>query len=298
MGWKASCILINERGPGYLGTKLSHDPKRAMVLIDHLGLGRCHSRAMTTFDEGIYPDHLVVGAYDGAAVIGDRKIIDAWSSLDNDPLMCRVRARFPQAAILRIALHGVVNLFGYEYFEDGKLLRAYSGCADTGVVTDVGELLPEEWPHFERSVVRDGERFFYADIDGQDAEFDAPAYGETLVFELMGRFFGCQPDRVHPEINPFGLPMESFDRVTPRWWPFQRVKLPEEGHKMTSTIPGCLLCGEKPGGAALNPDALCPSCVPMLDFVITALFVGTWIVLSIFSFVVFYLGKDTALRRK
>jgi len=29
MGWKASCILINVRGPGYLGTMPPHDPARA-----------------------------------------------------------------------------------------------------------------------------------------------------------------------------------------------------------------------------------------------------------------------------
>ena len=29
MGWKASCILINEREPGFLGTMPPHDPGRA-----------------------------------------------------------------------------------------------------------------------------------------------------------------------------------------------------------------------------------------------------------------------------
>ena len=36
----------------------------------------------------------------------------------------------------------------------------------------------------------------------------------------------------------------------------------------------------------------------MLETGITALFFGTWIVLGIVSFVVFFLGKDTALKRK
>jgi hypothetical protein len=216
MGWKASCILINERGPGYLGTRPSHDPRRALVLIADLGLGPCRSRGMTTFDEGIYSDRLVVGAYDGAAVVGGRRIIGTCSSLGNDPLMRRVLERFPEAAILRTALHSVVDLFGYECFEGGKLLRAYGGSADRGVVTDVGAWLPEERLHYERSVVRDGKRFFHASMYGQELEFEATAYGATLVFELMGRFFGCRPDRLHPEIDPFGLPMESFDREGPK----------------------------------------------------------------------------------
>jgi hypothetical protein len=36
----------------------------------------------------------------------------------------------------------------------------------------------------------------------------------------------------------------------------------------------------------------------MLEAGITALFAGTWIVLGIVSFVVFFLGKNTALKRK
>ena len=33
MGWKASCILVNEREPGYLGTMPPHDPGRAERLM-------------------------------------------------------------------------------------------------------------------------------------------------------------------------------------------------------------------------------------------------------------------------
>lgn len=44
MGWKASCILINGREPGYLGTMPPHDPERARRLIADLGLGPCRSR--------------------------------------------------------------------------------------------------------------------------------------------------------------------------------------------------------------------------------------------------------------
>jgi hypothetical protein len=222
MGWKASCILVNERAPGYLGSMPPHDPGRAEKLIADLGLGRHRSCGKTTFDEGIYPERLVVGAYDGAAIIGDPRIIDSCSSLGDDPLMRRVLGLFPQAAVLRIALQSVVNLFGYEYFEGGKLLRGYAGCADEGVMLDVGDWLPEERPHFERSVVRDGKRFFHADINGAAEEFDASAFGEELVFEVMGRFFGCRPDRAKGESDPLELPMEAFERADGRrwWWPF------------------------------------------------------------------------------
>jgi acyl carrier protein len=268
MGWKASCILINERRTGYLGTMPPHDPQRARRLIADLGLGPCRSRGMTTFDEGIYPDRLVVGAYDGAAVIGDPQIIGAGFSPAADPLLGRVRALFPKAAILRVGLHSVVNLWSYAYFEGGKLLRAYGGAAEEGVVVDEGEWLPEERPHFERSVVRDGRRYFYADIGGEQEEFSASAYGETLAFEVVGRYFGCPPDQVHTQIDPLELTMEAFERVSPRrWWcPFQIVSFVEEADRGKPKSPICLVCDEEPGKAGLTSDPLCPACGRLLDW--------------------------------
>jgi hypothetical protein len=126
---------------------------------------------------------------------------------------------FPQAAVLRIGLHSVVNLWSYAYFERGRMLRAYGGSADDGVVLDQGDLLAEEQPHFERSVVRDGRRFFYKEIHGQIEEFASSAFGESLVFEVMSRFIGCRVDRVAEDVHPTELPMERFERVSGRrWW--------------------------------------------------------------------------------
>ncbi len=222
MGWKASCILVSERSPRHLSAMPTHDPERARRLISVLGLGPCRSREMTTLDVGVYPDALVIGAYEGAAIIGHPDIVNACLEPRADPMTARILAAFPQAAVLRVGLHSVVNLWGYAYFERGNLVRAFGGTADDGVVLDEGDLLDEERPHFERSVVRDGRRFFFADIDGQMEEFDTSAFGEELTFEIMGRWLGCRPDRTSDEIDPIELPMESFERITVKrwWWPF------------------------------------------------------------------------------
>lgn len=268
MGWKASCILINERGPGYLGTMPPHDPQRARRLIEDLGLGPCRSRGLTTFDEGLYPDHLVLGAYDGATVIGTPDLINSSERIGRNLLILRVLNAFPKATVLSVCLHSVVNLFGYASFEDGVLIRAYGGSAEDGVVVDQGELLPEEQPHFEHSIVRDGKRLFYADIGGRMAEFSAEAYGETLAFEGMARFFGCRIGRDHPWIDPFALTMEAFERVPPKpwWWPIEIGSLVEKAYRGKPMSPVRLICGEKPGGIGLTPDALCPMCGRLLDW--------------------------------
>lgn len=219
MGFKASCILVSERNPRHLVTMPTHDSERARRLIADLGLGPCRSRRMTTFDVGIYPDSLVIGAYDGAAIIGHPEIVNSWLEPRADPLTARILAVFPRAAVLRVGLHSVVNLWSYAYFEQGRLIRAFGGSADDGVVMDVGDLLAEEKPHFERSVVRDGERFFFSRFNGQTHEFDTSAFGESLVFEVMARFLGCPPDRRTEEIDPIELPMEEFEpEPRRRWW--------------------------------------------------------------------------------
>nr|WP_148598346.1 hypothetical protein [Aquisphaera giovannonii] len=177
---------------------------------------------MTTFDVGICPDTLVIGAYEGAAIIGHPDIVNACLEPRADPMTARILTAFPEAAVLRVGLHSVVNLWGYAYFERGRLTRAFGGSADDGVVLDEGDLLDEERPYFERSVVRDGRRFFLADINGQMEDFDASSFGEELTFEIMGRFLGCRPDRTSEKIDPIELPMESFEPVKSRrwWWPF------------------------------------------------------------------------------
>jgi len=223
MGWKASCILINEREPGFLGTRPPHDPERARRLISRCGFGLAQSCGPTTFEEGIFPDRLVVGAYDGAAFLGDPDIGCTCLDPRGNPRLPAIVQAFPKAEILQVALHSVVNLWSYTYYVDGVLKRAFGGCADEGVMIDIGEPLPEERPHFERSILRDGERIFHAKIDGRIEEFDAASYGEELVFELMGRF-GCRPDRDVPGNDPLDLPMEAFAQPRSRrwWWPFSR----------------------------------------------------------------------------
>src|SRR4051812_32247661 len=105
MGRKASRILVNERRQGHLGTVPPHDSGRAWELTGDLGLGRHRSRGMTTIVEGISTENPVVGAYDGAAVIGHPEIGDSCQGSGVDPLRARILDVFPEAAVLRVGLH-------------------------------------------------------------------------------------------------------------------------------------------------------------------------------------------------
>lgn len=208
MGWKAACILVSTREPGYLGTLPQHDPQAARELIDRLALGPYSSCGLTDFDYGIFPEsgRLVIGAYDGAAIVAERNLIYGTVTGENAWILQTLLALFPDAELLVIELHSVVNYFAYAYYRHGKLRRAYAGDAEHGVVVDIGELQPEESEYFAHSEVRDGVRYF--NMDGETWTVDQ--VGENLVFAMASKFFGRTLDEFAIE----ELTVEEFERTS------------------------------------------------------------------------------------
>jgi hypothetical protein len=208
MGWKAACILVNEREPGYLGMLPEHDSQAARELTQQLDLGPYRSLGLTTFDYGMYPDrgHLVIGAYDGAAIVADQDRIFGAVTGANGRVLQRVLQRFPAAELLVIELHSVVNSFAYASYRHGELQRAYAGSADDGVLVETGELQPEEHDYFTHSAVRDGVRSF--ELDGETWTVDQ--VGDGLAFRMASRFLGqsmdefaCEALTVEEFVHPF-----------------------------------------------------------------------------------------------
>jgi hypothetical protein len=208
MGWKAACILVSEREPGYLGTLPEHDSHAARELIGQLDLGLRRSVGLTTFDPGLYPDdgHLVIGAYDGAAIVASQDLIFGAVTGENDRVLQRLLKLFPAAELLVIELLSVVNYFAYAYYRQGVLQRAYAGSAEDGVLVETGEVQPEEHDYFAHSTVRDGERSF--ELDGESWTVDQ--VGDSLAFRMASRFLGMSLDAFTGE----ALTVEEF--VQPR----------------------------------------------------------------------------------
>jgi hypothetical protein len=217
VGWKAQCILVNEREPGHLGQPLEFDPGRALLLATRLELKLGPQLGTSTLLDCIYPpaNECALGAYDGAAVLADAERILGCSADPERPLLARLRATYPGAAMLVLELNSVVNAFGYAYYERGELLRAHVGDMN-GVFHEVGALLPEEQPFFVQSEMRGGERIFHQEIGGRTEEFGIAAMGESLAFAVAGRFFGAPLDQAPLET----LTVERFGRkASPRpWW--------------------------------------------------------------------------------
>lgn len=191
MGWKASCIFVNQREPGYLGTFPKHDPALARELVAALPVPPHVALERTNLELAMDPDpgRLFVGAYPGGAVICEFDLAQSCIAPTPPPVIRALSKHYAGAPILAITLHSVVNLYGYAYFEVGKLRRARAGTDGGEPFLGVGEPLPEELP-----LLRDN------------------ACGEEIVFAIADRYFGAPID----EVDIWDLEMARFTPVHPR----------------------------------------------------------------------------------
>src|SRR5262249_52987925 len=150
------------------------------------------SLELTDFDYGVYPQkkRLVIGAYDGAAIVAGQDLVFGTVTGEKPSLLRRLLELYPDADILVVELHSVVNYFAYAYYRRGELLRAYAGSADNGILVETGDLQPEEQIYFTHSELRDGMRYF--EFHGET--YSADQIGEELAFAMARKFLGVQLD--------------------------------------------------------------------------------------------------------
>lgn len=225
MGWKANCILLSENGGPVFASHPSHQPDKARQVLAALGLGDATFKDEIDFLEAIHLQNadMGIGAYDGGLILcgvdidlpeneSARKMVDALFQL------------YPNATILELGLHSVVNFFHYKLWVGGKIVRHFAGSADDGLVSNVGAYLPEEEPHFKKSEMRDGELVFVIERGGEKHEYDVSAYGEELLFSVSSRFLGERLDSC--EIENLKIELFTANRSSPLrkkpWWQFWR----------------------------------------------------------------------------
>lgn len=187
LGWKAFNLIATNGEDGYLTTFPSPNPAKARDFLRRLG-GTYQSKGEATFEDGLYPrdnDDLYVGAYTNALVLGSRLIAEE-AFADGVPRAVQCATELlPGCRALVAVLHSVVDLFGYAWYEDGKLFRARAGSADDGVFFEKGPSLP---------------------LEQKLKAFDETIDGEELVMELCRPFLGCRID----EYDAWNLKMELF----------------------------------------------------------------------------------------
>lgn len=234
MGWKASCIFINEGG-GDLGSLPSHDPIRARETLNQLGLNNHISVETSSFDAGIYPekDLLYLGAFPNSFLLCHQGITEDFFLGAMDDFQVKTAkmemekeqkgaARkwvhlflktFPTASVDVVLLHSSVNLWGYACFESGQRVRTRLGDNSNGTIIDTGEIQPFEEALFSKAIIKNGKRTFIFNMKGKEEEFSDDQVGESFVFCLIEQWFGRKPifgSTSTPLFEAFELEMEVF----------------------------------------------------------------------------------------
>ena len=171
------------------------DPAKARDYLRCLG-GTYRSLGEATLEAGLCPTgkgDLYLGAYANAIVVGSAEIVEeAFTGRVPRAVQCAFDL-LPGCRVLIATLHSVVDLFGYAWYENGKLLRARAGSANDGIFFEQGLPLP---------------------IEQKLKSFDETIDGEELVMELCKPFLGCRID----EYDAWDLKMELFKPKKWRLW--------------------------------------------------------------------------------
>lgn len=190
MGFKAFNLIATTGDESYLTTFPPHRPDRAREFLKRLG-GAYQPAGPATLEQGLYPndnEELYLGVYDQALVIGNMPITEQIFDGHVPQAVDVATEMLPNCRVLVILLHSVVDLFGYAWFEGGRLIRARAGSADHGVFLDTGPALP---------------------VEQKLKAFDETIDGEELVMELCRPFLGCRLD----QFDVWDLRMELFRKT-------------------------------------------------------------------------------------
>jgi len=216
MGWKTSIIIASQRPDPRIVSEGVHDQRFADEVVAALP-GEYSLVGPSTFEEGAYPSngHLYVGAYSGAIIIGHMDLADSCFQGSVPPVLRVIDSVLPNATVLALQLHSVVNLYGYALFENDKLIRCRAGSADDGVFFDLGDSLPEERPLFAKAIINhEGEQVWPEEFDGVVEEMDHSSMGEEFVFEISRRFLGERFD----EFDHDQLEMSEYQSKRKTLW--------------------------------------------------------------------------------
>ena len=192
MGWKISCIIANEREPGYLGTAPEHSSVAARTLLGKMKIPVTNTTSFVFFEDGLDAiDHkrrFCVGAYKGAAIIAGIPDLIGTVEQENNEFINRFVSLHPKSSVFAFDLSSATNYFAYVLFENSVLRRKACGDAVRGSIINDGVLLEEEKEVFKKY-----------------GSSDLVENGEALAFNICKRFLGCPfdefpGDKLHVEI--------------------------------------------------------------------------------------------------
>lgn len=212
MGWKASTIII-------------HKPSQVEneQLLKDLGFEGLSKIEDEPFEVAMNPEDnkVFIGSYKDNLLICTQEIPMLFYEKVESQIEVILKNKFPQSEICTIALHSVVNFWGYSVIKNGQKIRARAGSADDGTFLEFGEPLEEEKELISKSKLdEDGNRIYLIDEDS----FYEDQVGENFVFSICKRYFGVELDFADELLFETNLTGYKFKRISTNdkqaWWKF------------------------------------------------------------------------------
>lgn len=211
MGWKASMLIVNKPTP------VDHQK-----LLQDLGFAQLTKIRDETLDSVIYPKsgRVYIGTYKENLIICANDFAEDDFLKDQHAEVKQVLAKvFPSSEICAIALHSVVNLWGYVVMRGGKTLRARAGSSESGTFVEVGEPLEEEKELLSKSTVgKEGKRTYVLNEKDADEPYLEDQVGENFVFAICSRYFGHELDHTDDDMREARMTGYSYKKKgTGKW---------------------------------------------------------------------------------
>ena len=103
MGWKAACIVASRLKEPNLRAFPPHDPEFARRIAAALPIRQVKPVEVTSFEEGMHPDRLTIGAYAGSLIIGDHSLCNSCFNGDVPPVIHAINEVLPNATVLAMS---------------------------------------------------------------------------------------------------------------------------------------------------------------------------------------------------
>jgi len=218
MGWKTSVIVIKS-------SKVIDERQ----LLSALGYQNIFKATDEIFETTAYSKkrHIYIGCYNGCTIICEESMPSAML-MDKITVEGQILSDyFDGAEIAVLLLHSAVNYWGFCIIKGGRLLRVKGGDADSGLLVEKGEALPQELPLLKKQQNDEkGNPVFYFD-ESLNGPFTLDQVGEQFVFAISKRYFdkGLDGDEELLETRLSGYIFEKRrkakrtqgDTKVPRW---------------------------------------------------------------------------------
>ncbi|MDT7842104.1 DUF6928 family protein [Streptomyces justiciae] len=194
MGAKTGLLVYSDgEAPGLLRRVGSSEVARTVDVMRRLYPGgefeTCEGGELW---DGLYPPKgmAYAASWPGVEIVGDQRVMIDFPSRLAEHLVTASAGR----RLVLHAMHSVVDWLAFAVWDDGRLLRSLSLSPDSGIIENIGELLPFERPYWAGEHPVDVIPWPDEDEEPYPLPFHPLELGEAALRALCGFVLEGRPD--------------------------------------------------------------------------------------------------------